>query len=198
MKNRLKTIGWLIAGNFFYSAALNFFLVGNEIAAGGFAGIATLINHYITVPVGTTVFIMNFPLIIWAWRSKGKDYALNCIMGNLLFTIIANLLEYAPTITHIKWIAAILGGIIYGIGISIMIYAKGAAGGTDLLSRLLIQLKPFQKISVGTMILILDGLVVVASAFVYGNIQSALYTLSGILIYSLTSDIICKTKKIKA
>ncbi len=197
MKKKITTIGWLIAGNLCYSAALDFFLVGNEIAAGGFAGIATLINHYISVPIGSAVFIMNLPLIIWAWKSKGKDYALNCITGNILFTIIADLLSIAPTLTHIKWIAAVFGGIIYGIGITIMIYAKGAAGGTDLLSRLLIQLKPFEKISAGTMILILDGLVVIASAFVYGNIPSALYTLFGILIYSMTSDTICKIKKIK-
>ena len=126
MKKKITTIGWLIAGNLCYSAALDFFLVGNEIAAGGFAGIATLINHYISVPIGSAVFIMNLPLIIWAWKSKGKDYALNCITGNILFTIIADLLSIAPTLTHIKWIAAVFGGIIYGIGITFMT-AKAAS-----------------------------------------------------------------------
>lgn len=195
MKSFAKSIPWIILGNVFYSLALNLFLVKNDIAAGGFAGIATLINHFVRVPIGTAVFVMNIPLLIWAWRSKGLQYAARCLVGNLIYTVIANATESLPALTTNKPLAAILGGAVYGMGITVMVKCQAAAGGTDLLSRLVIQLKPFKGFSVGTMILILDGMVVIASAFVYGNIMQAVYTILGIATYSVMSDIYSRLMK---
>lgn len=189
MKTYIKSIKWIILGNLFYSLALNLFLVDNGIAAGGFAGIATLINHFIKVPIGMTVFVLNVPLIIWAWKSKGTGYALRCVTGSVIYTIIADATSVLPTLTTMKIPAAILGGIVYGMGITVMVKCQAAAGGTDLLSRLMIGLKPFKKISVGNMILFLDGIVVIAAAFVYGNILQSVYTMIGIITYSVMSDI---------
>lgn len=189
MKTYIKSIKWIILGNLFYSLALNLFLVDNGIAAGGFAGIATLINHFVKVPIGMTVFVLNVPLIIWAWKSKGTGYALRCVTGSVIYTIIADATSVLPTLTTMKIPAAILGGIVYGMGITVMVKCQAAAGGTDLLSRLMIGLKPFKKISVGNMILFLDGIVVIAAAFVYGNILQSVYTMIGIITYSVMSDI---------
>lgn len=189
MKTYIKSIKWIILGNLFYSLALNLFLVDNGIAAGGFAGIATLINHFVKVPIGMTVFVLNVPLIIWAWKSKGTGYALRCVTGSVIYTIIVDATSVLPTLTTMKIPAAILGGIVYGMGITVMVKCQAAAGGTDLLSRLMIGLKPFKKISVGNMILFLDGIVVIAAAFVYGNILQSVYTMIGIITYSVMSDI---------
>ena len=197
MKTYIKSIKWIILGNLFYSLALNLFLVENRIAAGGFAGIATLINHFIKVPIGFTVFVLNIPLVIWAWKTKGSGYASRCITGSVIYTIIADATSFLPVLTTMKILAAIMGGVVYGIGIAIMVKCQAAAGGTDLLSRLMIELKPFKKMSVGSMILCLDGTVVIAAAIVYGNIMQAFYTIIGILTYSIISDVFQRmTRKI--
>lgn len=197
MKTYIKSIKWIITGNLFYALALNLFLVDNGIAAGGFAGIATLINHFVKVPIGMAVFVMNIPLIIWAWRSKGSGYAMRCVTGSIIYTIMADATSVLPTLTTMKIPAAILGGIVYGVGITIMVKCQAAAGGTDLLSRLMIGLKLFEKITVGTMILFLDGIVVIAAAIVYGNILQSVYTMIGIITYSVMSDIFQRlTRKI--
>lgn len=184
----LKSFFLIALGNLCYSLALNLFLVDNQIAAGGFAGIATLINYFVKVPIGTTVFIMNLPLVIWAFIVNGRSFAIKCVLGNLIFTVISNTTSFLPVLTHNKLIAAVLGGILYGIGITIMVKIQAAAGGTDLLSRLMIRLKPFRKMTVGQMVFYLDTAVVFAALFVYGNIMQSVYTVIGILVYSKTSD----------
>lgn len=189
MKTYLKSIKWIVLGNIFYSLALNLFLVDNGIAAGGFAGVATLINHFVKVPIGMTVFVLNIPLIIWAWKSKGTGYAMRCVTGSIIYTIIADATSILPTLTTMKILAAVLGGMTYGVGITIMVKCQAAAGGTDLLSRLMIGLKPFKKVTVGNMILFLDGIVVIAAAFVYGNFLQSVYTMIGIITYSIMSDV---------
>lgn len=183
----------ILLGNLMYALALNLFLVQNDIAAGGFAGIATMINHYVSVPVGTTVFLMNIPLIIWAWKSYGRAFAVRCIIGNIVFTLVTDCTAFLPLVTDYKLTAAILGGICYGIGVSIMVKVGAAAGGTDLLSRLLILL--FKKMTVGKMIFLLDGTVVLLSAFVYGTYKNAMYAAISIAVYSLTADYILRIFK---
>ena len=51
---------WFLAGTLMYALALNLFLIGNNIAAGGFAGIATVLCNFIPMKVGTLMFLMNF------------------------------------------------------------------------------------------------------------------------------------------
>ena len=55
-RSLLKKIGitkeqvfYLLIADVFYALALNLFYVGNKIAAGGFAGIATVINAFIPI-----------------------------------------------------------------------------------------------------------------------------------------------------
>ena len=48
----MKQIGYLLAANVGYALALNLFYVNNNIAAGGLAGIGTVLNYFLSVPVG--------------------------------------------------------------------------------------------------------------------------------------------------
>ena len=48
-------IAWLMAANLFYALALDLFYVHNNIAAGGLAGIGTVLNSLFGLPVGAVV-----------------------------------------------------------------------------------------------------------------------------------------------
>lgn len=41
-----KQVGYLLAANVGFALALNLFYVGNNIAAGGLAGIGTVLNYF--------------------------------------------------------------------------------------------------------------------------------------------------------
>ena len=75
-----KQILYLLAANIGYAMALNLFYVDNNIAAGGLAGIGTVMNYFISVPVGLTVFILNIPIVLWGATIKGKKYVLMTVV----------------------------------------------------------------------------------------------------------------------
>lgn len=69
-----------------------------------------------------------------------------------------------------------------GISLALVFTRSTTTGGSDLVSRL-IQLK-YPHFSVGRLLLMIDGVVLVASAIVYQNIENALYGL--IVIFTST------------
>ena len=57
-------IGCIFFGSTMYSAGLHCFSAPNSIAAGGVAGISTLINAVADINIGILYGIINVPLII--------------------------------------------------------------------------------------------------------------------------------------
>ena len=66
--NFLKVYGIITFGAAITALAINIFLVPYKIAPGGLSGLATVL-YYISsgrFPVGTTMLIINIPLLLWA------------------------------------------------------------------------------------------------------------------------------------
>ena len=73
-----------------------------------------------------------------------------------------------------------------GFGLSLIFLRNATSGGTDIAAKLL-QIK-FPHLPIGRFILLVDILVVVASVFVYGSIESGLYATIVIFISSVVID----------
>jgi uncharacterized membrane-anchored protein YitT (DUF2179 family) len=80
-------------------------------------------------------------------------------------------------------LSALLAGIVIGVGSGLILKSLGSAGGTDILSVIL--LKVF-SIRLGTTILAFNGIILVVSALIF-SLEKALYTL--IYLY-ITSSIV--------
>ena len=156
-----EQILYLLLADVFYAMALNLFYVGNKIAAGGFAGLATVINSFIPIPIGVAVFIMTIPLVIVAWKVKGAAYTLMALVTTGVYSLIVDLLSFLPTVTDDKLVAVVCGGIFYGLGASMAIKAHMSSGGTDLLGKVLIT--KFRTLSIGTIQMAIDGTIVIKS-----------------------------------
>ena len=133
-----EQVMYLLLADVLYALALNLFYVGNKIAAGGFAGVATVINSFIPIPIGVAVFVMSIPVVVAAWRIKGASYTLMAIATTAVYSLIVDVLSFLPTITDDKLVAVVCGGILYGFGASLAIKAHLSSGGTDLLAKVLI------------------------------------------------------------
>lgn len=177
---------YLTLGTFLYVAALRLFFVDNQIAAGGFSGIATVINYITPIPIGTIVFLMNCPLIIIAVKVMGWRYCLKTIISMTLYSVALNLAEPISVVTTDRFAASVFGGILYGLGAFFILKARASAGGTDLVARLL--LRRFKHISLGKMFLLIDGFCVLFAIVVYGNLESGVYALTAIMVFSYTTD----------
>ncbi|MBQ9625021.1 MAG: YitT family protein, partial [Clostridia bacterium] len=76
MKNTLKQMCIIALGCLVAAFGLNAFLIKNSIAAGGFSGIAILINSITGLPVGLLVFALNIPIFLAAFKILGRRFVL--------------------------------------------------------------------------------------------------------------------------
>ncbi len=185
-----EQILYLLLADVFYAMALNLFYVGNKIAAGGFAGLATVINSFIPIPIGIAVFIMTIPLVIVAWKVKGAAYTLMALATTGVYSLIVDLLSFLPTVTDDKLVAVVCGGIFYGLGASMAIKAHMSSGGTDLLGKVLIT--KFRTLSIGTIQMAIDGTIVIIAAIAFRDIGAAIYAILAIGVCAVVTDLMNK------
>ena len=171
-----KQILYLLASDLGYALALNLFYVDNNIAAGGLAGVGTILNYFLSFPVGLTIFVLNLPIVIWGLTIKGKRYVLISLVATGIYSLLVDLLTFLPCLTDDKLVAVVCGGIIYGASASLSVKAQISTGGTDLLAKLLIT--KIKTASIGKLYLCIDGSIVFLAVLVYGNIESGIYALS--------------------
>ncbi len=178
---------FFILGSFVYAAAVNMFTSPNHIAPGGFTGIATLINHLTGIPIGAFMFALNVPLFIISYKQFGKDFIAKTFVATLLLAVVIDLsAKFMTPYSGDKLVAAIFGGVCNGGGIALVLYRGGTTGGTDLVAKLL-RIK-WPHMSMGTVIMCADLLVVTVSGIVYGNFESALYSFIATFIASRSID----------
>ena len=182
----LSQIKYLLLANFGYALAVNLFYVDNNIAAGGLAGAGTIINSFTSIPVGVAVFCLNLPICLWGLTIKGKRYVILSVITIGVFSVIVDALSFLPCLSDDKIVAVVCGGIIYGTSSYCSVRAQVSTGGTDLLAKLLIT--KFKSVSVGQMLMVLDGSIVVMAMIAYRNIESGIYAILAIAVAAVVTD----------
>lgn len=174
-------------GTLLMAISIDLFLLPNQLSVGGFSGIGTIGYYLLNIPLGTTTLILNIPLFVMAFIKNGKKFFLSSLAGTLLLSFFLNLFENLNSITNTSFLACIYGGILSGIGTSIVLKANASTGGSDLLAQIIKSYKP--DIKPGTVIVIIDAIVVLASTIVFGNIEIGLYSAIAIYIMGKVLDL---------
>lgn len=174
-------------GTALMAIAVDLFLLPNQLSVGGFSGIGTIGYFLFNLPVGTTVLVLNIPLFILALIKNGKKFFLDSLIGTISLSVFLNLFENINIVTHSGFLACIYGGVLSGIGTSIVLNANASTGGSDLLAQIVKAYKP--DIKTGNIIVLIDALVVVASTVVFGEIEIGLYSAIAIYIMGKVLDL---------
>ncbi|MFN3374161.1 MAG: YitT family protein [Chloroflexus sp.] len=184
----LLTIGALLS-----ATAVRFFLVPNQVVTGGITGVAQLLNTFLGTPVGVVVLILNVPLLIAGWRYLG-----GAVFGvRTLYTVVVmslaidGLAPFARPITNDPLLYSLYGGLIDGLGIGLVLRARGTTGGSDILARLIERRFGIQP---GRSLLGFDTLVFTAALFSYGS-EKILYALLVAFTASRTIDTVLAAGK---
>ncbi len=186
MKKRYKffiDILYFIVGTFVYSAAVNMFLSPNGISPGGFTGVAVVVNHLIGLPTGTALFAFNIPVLIIGYKKMGGRFVAKTTFVTILLSTVLNIAE--RLLPHFKIdgiLASMFGGILLGVGLSLILLRGATTGGIDIVAKLIN--RKARHLSVGKIILMADGVVIALNAIVYKNAQSALYSV--VAMYAAT------------
>jgi len=163
----------ITVGSTVCAMAVNGILIPHQFFSGGFTGIALLL-HYLfpSLSVSGVYFVLNIPVFALGWMYVGRRFFVYSIVGLLVFSAV---LQWSVVRFPVQdqMLSALLAGIVLGVGSGIVLRSVGSAGGTDILSVIL--MKRF-SIRLGTTILVFNGLILVAAA-VLSSLEGALYTL---------------------
>ena len=185
-KGEIKNAVFILLGLMFSVLGYALFLIPNNIAAGGFTGAAQLINHMTGLPIGAMALAMNVPLFLISMRSMGWRFALRSLIATLAFSLALDAFSLRPPVQDI-WLATVYGGLLSGAGFGLVLRGSATTGGTDMLASLIHRLIPPIRVSVG--IFLVDGLVILASAFVFDTTR-AMYALICTFITNLVVDFV--------
>jgi uncharacterized membrane-anchored protein YitT (DUF2179 family) len=157
-----------------FAFGMNAILIPYDFLSGGTTGIAMVWHHYSpTINIGWMYMVLNMPLIIFGWRAISLNFALYTVYGIAFFSFIAGFLTPAPIQLDDRLVAALLAGLICGVGGGLILRTPGSAGGLDIVA---VYLKKKFGFSVGSLGFIANATSVLASMVVF-SVQAGIYTL---------------------
>lgn len=188
LKKKIKRYGSFILGCLLVAISYNAFLASHDLVPGGISGLAIILNHLFGINNALFVFLVGIFLLVISHFLLGKEKTKYSVLGTIIFPIF---LELTVGITKIFTInesqlllASLFGGVIYGVGLGMILKAGFTTGGTDIINQIL---SKYLKISMGKAILITDGIIVTTSAIVFGPIH-LMYSVLVLYILSIMSD----------
>ncbi|NCB50939.1 MAG: YitT family protein [Clostridia bacterium] len=177
----------IIVGCIMYSAGFEFFFYPNDIIVGGVTGIAMIINYLTDLPVGVLIIVMNIPLFALAWKRFGMSFMIASLVGMLLSSVFVDVFALLNFVwTDNLLLACIYGGVIKGFGLGLVYLAAATTGGVDIMAKFVRQKYPY--INFGTIILVMDALVISTFAVVFEKYEGAMYAIIAIFIVTKVVD----------
>ncbi len=191
--NKIQTFlldaAFFLAGSLLYAVSVNTFTAPNNIAPGGFTGIATMLNYLFELPIGATIVAMNLPFFIWGALELGKNFLVKVVIGTILTSLaIDATAPYLPVYQGDMMLTCIFGGLLGGAGLALIFMRGGATGGTDLIAKLLT--RRIRVLSFAHLILAADLVVILSTVPVYGTIESPLYALVMLFVMTKVIDMV--------
>lgn len=170
------------------------FIIPSKIVGGGITGISTIAYYTLGLDVGVVSLVLNAILILAATKIIGKSFGIKTIYTVVLFSLSLSIISKfvpAPLIEE-KMMATLTGSILAGLGGSIIIMNGASAGGTESIALIITK---FKNISFGKVLLSLDAVIIGSSFFIFWSIETMVYGLMTMAIFSYTIDVVMSGTK---
>lgn len=183
MSNILSYLG-IGLGSLIFGFGLNYFIIANGLAEGGFTGLALILHYLSGWPVGIILVALNLPLFFLGWYKWGVPFILKTLVGVLSSSLAIEFTGSFALNSHDLLLAALYGGVFSGVGIGLVLRSGATTGGVDIIARLL---HDWKGISMGKVYLAFDLVILTLVAFLFG-LEKSLYTLVAVFIFSEVVD----------
>lgn len=152
------------------------------LGTGGTAGISFLLHYATGWPFGVIFFAINLPFYVFAQRTMGWAFTIKSFISVGLLSLYA---EFLPQLIHIDFLqpafAAVMGGLLFGIGLLMLIRHRSSLGGLGVLA---IYLQQKRGWSAGKIQMAADC-VIVAAAFTIMDPLRVAYSIIGAVVLNL-------------
>ena len=168
----------ILAGSAILAINMNTFVEQGGLVPGGFSGLSKLIQRVALTFFGLkipftllNVFFNAIPAML-AYRFVGKKFTILSCISIVVVSVLVDQLPVTP-ITGDILLISVFGGIINGLGMSLILNNNASSGGTDFIA---MTLSAKYKISTFNYMLLFSAAVILTSGFLFG-MDKALYSI---------------------
>lgn len=197
VKELLLSYVKIILGLTLFCIGYTCFMLPYQIMSGGVSGISAFIYYVTGFHAGYSYFIINIALILMAWYTLGWRFCVRTIIATVVASFLIDYIQAALTEVgpdgeeHMKrlmgnqiFMAGVMGGMLEGVGLSIVFLAGGSTGGTDIVA---LTVNKYRDISLGRVMLFVDIFIVGLSFIKFRNFE--LLVTSYIIVFISTNVI---------
>ena len=176
--NILLDLFFIVLGVYLISIGTNIFLLPHKMTTGGASGIATILYYTLNIPMGLSIVIINLPLFVISIYKFGFKFSFKIIAATILLSIFLEVFKYNDIIENSPtdlFTSCIFGGILTGLGLSIVFKAGASTGGSDLLAQIIFKMIRVEKLS--NILIIIEVVIISSIIIVFKDINIGLYSL---------------------
>lgn len=196
-KKNIVCVVMVTISTIIYCLGVMWFLQPASLYSGGVTGIAQLIANTslklfnFPIELGLIVFLINIPILIFGWKKVSKRFVICSVISIILQTILMNKLlpvvDFGINTGEDKdlLLLSFMGGFVSGVGSALALRYGTSTGGVDILAQAL----SFKKnISIGFISLVVNVIIAILGAVVFGDPAVAFYTIVRIIVQSVVTD----------
>ena len=187
-KHVVKKYITFILGLFLTAFAFTIFYSPNNIVCGGTTGLSIIFRELLNINPSLFIAISSLILLIFSLIFLGWEITARTVVGTVLYPVFIMITEFLAQYIKFEssslFLTILFGGIVYGLGLGLMLKTGFSNGGTMILNQIL---NKYAKMSIGHANLVVNAAILVLGLFVFG-IDKTIYALSTIYIYSIITD----------
>lgn len=165
------------------------FLIPSQMLGGGVTGLATIIYWVTGLPTGISIFALNAILILIAFKSLGRRFALSTIYSVIVTSIVFYILQeyvFLAPIIEDRFLSAVLGAGLNGVACAFIFLEGSSTGGTDII---VMMINKYRNITLGRLTLFINVAIISCSYFVFKDLELLIYSYVGLMVTSYTMDL---------
>ena len=174
----IVNIIFILLGSFILAINMNTFVEQGKLVPGGFSGLSKLIQrvglNFYDVKISFTLLNVIFNAIpaVFAYRLVGKKFTVFSCLSLLVVSVLVDELPVIP-ITGDILLISVFGGILNGLGLSLILNNNASSGGTDFIA---MSLSNKYKVSTFNYMLLFSAVIILISGRLFG-MDKALYSI---------------------
>lgn len=192
-KNALWDYIFIIAGTGLLALSIQCLFDPVNLVTGGFTGLSIVIKEMTSViipggmPLWLTNILLNIPVFAIAYKVKGRSFIFRTVIGTGLLSAWLYVIPVMDFSQGDHFLASVIGGCVAGLGIGLILLAKGTTGGTDMVATIIQHY--MRHYSIVQIMQVLDALIVVVGLYVFG-FYAGLYSIIAIVVVTKVSDMV--------
>ncbi|KZD35518.1 YitT family protein [Bacillus cereus] len=176
----------LTIGSIIVAGSLELILAPNGLVDGGVTAIAIMANKVAGLPLYGVFLGINIPILLFTAKVMGKKFFIRTSYANVVTTLGLIYLKPFPPITTSELLIVLYGGVLFGVGVGIVVKMGGAIDGSEMLA---VWMNKHFKVPISTFLLAVNAVIFIFVAILF-SIEQAMFSLAIFYIVTKMIDFI--------